>query len=258
MSTIVVGADATDRAQDAIAFARRLRPAEEILACAVPPELTPPAGLEAGTHVIADRSPARALHTLAETRTADLVVVGSTHTGRLGRVFPGSTGEKLLHGAPCAVAVVPRGHEDRPIGRIGVAYDGTDEAKAALALAVRLAKRFDAKLELIGVAGLDWYAGPALVGGTGYEMETLRVETENRMQAALEEAAQALDIPSETVLRDGDPAEELAKSSEELDLMISGSRGYGPLRAVLMGGVSGRLIRLAHCPVIVVPRAGQR
>jgi nucleotide-binding universal stress UspA family protein len=256
MKTIVVGADATDRSRDAIAFARRLDPGELVLACAVPPELTPPTGLAAGTQVIPDSSPARALHTLAETRAADLVVVGSTHTGRLGRVFPGATGEKLLHGSPCAVAVVPRGNEDRPIARIGVAYDGTDEAKAALALAVRLSKRFDSRLELIGVAGLDWYAGPALVGGVGYEMETLRVETEKRIKAALDEAAQGLDVPSETVLRDGDPAEELAEQSEQLDLIVTGSRGYGPLRAVLMGGVSGRLIRLAHCPVIVVPRAG--
>jgi hypothetical protein len=33
-----------------------------------------------------------------------------------------------------------------------------------------------------------------------------------------------------------------------------GSRGYGPLRAVLAGGVSGRVIRGAHCPVVVMPR----
>ena len=33
-----------------------------------------------------------------------------------------------------------------------------------------------------------------------------------------------------------------------------GSRGYGPLRAVLLGSVSGRLVREAACPVIVVPR----
>jgi nucleotide-binding universal stress UspA family protein len=254
MKTIVVGADATERSRDAVAFARRLAPAELILACAVPPELTPPDDLVPGTQVIAEGSPARALHTLAETRGADLVVVGSTHTGRLGRVFPGATGEKLLHGAPCAVAVVPRGHPDRPLARIGVAYDGTDEAKAALALAARLAKRFDAKLELIGVASRERYAGPALAGGDGYEMETLRVETEKRIQAALDEGAQGLDMPSETVLRDGDPAEELAEQSEQVDLIVTGSRGYGPLRAVLMGGVSGRLIRLAHCPVIVVPR----
>ena len=33
-----------------------------------------------------------------------------------------------------------------------------------------------------------------------------------------------------------------------------GSRGYGPLHAVIAGGLSGRMVRTAHCPVIVVPR----
>jgi hypothetical protein len=42
--------------------------------------------------------------------------------------------------------------------------------------------------------------------------------------------------------------------TEALDVMVVGSRGYGPLKAVLLGGVSGQVIRSAACPVIVVPR----
>jgi nucleotide-binding universal stress UspA family protein len=249
MTKIVVGADGSDRSQAAIAFARRLNPDELVLACAVPPDADPPAGLDPATLVIGDGSPARVLHDLAG--DADLVVVGSTHTSRLGRVLPGSTGEKLLHGSPCAVAVVPNGYEDRPLERIGVAYDGSDEAKAALAFA----RTLGGSLELIGVAGLDWYAGPALAGGVGYDLDALRVDHERRIQAALDEAA--AESGASTVLRDGDPADELAAHSEQLDLLVTGSRGYGPLRAVLLGGVSGRLIRSAHCPVIVVPRGAK-
>ena len=52
----------------------------------------------------------------------------------------------------------------------------------------------------------------------------------------------------------GDPVRELAAQSGSADLMVVGSRGYGPLRAVLLGSVSGRLVREAACPVIVVPR----
>jgi nucleotide-binding universal stress UspA family protein len=46
----------------------------------------------------------------------------------------------------------------------------------------------------------------------------------------------------------------LAAASAEIDLLVCGSRGYGPLRSVLVGGVSDRLTRQAPCPVIVVPR----
>jgi nucleotide-binding universal stress UspA family protein len=40
----------------------------------------------------------------------------------------------------------------------------------------------------------------------------------------------------------------------EVDLLVCGSRGYGPMRRVLLGGVLRKLIRRAACPVVVVPR----
>ena len=52
----------------------------------------------------------------------------------------------------------------------------------------------------------------------------------------------------------GDPADFLIAASERLDLLICGSRGYGPARAVLLGGVSRRVVSEARCPVIVLAR----
>jgi nucleotide-binding universal stress UspA family protein len=59
-------------------------------------------------------SAARALHEAAEREDAGMLVVGSTGRGALGRVLPGSTAERLMHGAPCAIAVVPHGWQGRP------------------------------------------------------------------------------------------------------------------------------------------------
>lgn len=50
-------------------------------------------------------------------------------------------------------------------------------------------------------------------------------------------------------------ADALAAASQELDLLVCGSRGYGPLRTVLVGGVSHALVRHSACPVVVVPLA---
>ena len=52
----------------------------------------------------------------------------------------------------------------------------------------------------------------------------------------------------------GDPGRILAEASDDLDLLVVGSRGYGPLHSVLVGGVAGRVVREAACPVIVLPR----
>jgi nucleotide-binding universal stress UspA family protein len=61
-------------------------------------------------------------------------------------------------------------------------------------------------------------------------------------------------------LLDGDPRELLTRESSGLDLLVVGSRGYGPLRAVLLGSVSSALVRAAASPLVVVPRpsAGER
>ena len=51
-----------------------------------------------------------------------------------------------------------------------------------------------------------------------------------------------------------DAGEVLLRISDHVDLMVSGSRGYGPVRSVLLGSVSRRLVDDAACPVLVVPR----
>ena len=53
---------------------------------------------------------------------------------------------------------------------------------------------------------------------------------------------------------EGAAGELLAKESAELDLMVTGSRGYGPHAAVLLGSVTHTLMREAQCPVLVLPR----
>jgi nucleotide-binding universal stress UspA family protein len=62
-------------------------------------------------------------------------------------------------------------------------------------------------------------------------------------------------VPVEEELLEGDTVEALAALDErEIDLLVCGSRGYGPVRRVLLGGVLRKLIRRAACPVVVVPR----
>ena len=80
-------------------------------------------------------SPAHALHELAVEHDAALISVGATHRGRLGRLVPGSTAAKLLHGAPCAIVTVPEGASSGPIRTIGVAYDAREQSRHALAAA---------------------------------------------------------------------------------------------------------------------------
>jgi nucleotide-binding universal stress UspA family protein len=197
------------------------------------------------------------LHGLAESEAAALVVVGSTHVGTLGRVLPGATGERLLHGASCPVAIVPDGYRSHSsaLATIGVAYDGSTEAAAAVSAAAGLAQAFGARLEVTGVLPPDpAYGAGELMGGSADP--ALRAVLRDDLRDALDAVTATLPeaIDSARVLLEGDPAEWLIERSAELDLLVIGSRGYGPLRAVLVGAVSGRVARAAHCPVVVTPR----
>jgi nucleotide-binding universal stress UspA family protein len=51
-----------------------------------------------------------------------------------------------------------------------------------------------------------------------------------------------------------DPGSCLVEESKQLDLLVMGSRGYGPRSAVLLGSASGHVVHRAYCPVVVVPR----
>jgi nucleotide-binding universal stress UspA family protein len=62
------------------------------------------------------------------------------------------------------------------------------------------------------------------------------------------------EVPVKIEVLLGDPAEVLLDLSQHLELLVCGSRGYGPLRAVLLGSVSRRVTAEARCPVIVLRR----
>jgi nucleotide-binding universal stress UspA family protein len=211
------------------------------------------------TAVVARHSPAHGLHDLAESERPDLIVTGSSHVGHAGRVAPGSTGERLLHGASCPVAIVPKGFRegDNAFRTIGVAYDASPEAEVALRAGTDVARATGASLRVIRVMDAVTFGSPAMMGGPGYVV--MREDIEKRLRDGLDEAMRRLPegVNAEAVFLSGDPAHELAGQTGTLDLLITGSRGYGPLRAVMTGGVTGRVLRDAACPVVVLPRGVQ-
>ena len=221
-------------------------------------------GVRFETLVYGGDSAPRLLHDVAEREDAEMIVLGSTHRGPLGRLVPGSVAERLLAGAPCAVAVAPRGYasgEPAQVRSIGVGFDGSDESSAALTLATRVAAAAGSRLVLYaiveppGLASPDaaWIAISAL-GGEEWESETGRsAKLEGALSEALERLPDGIEATGELIA--GDPARVLVERSAETDLLVLGSRGYGPFRRVLLGDVSGEVMRGAACPVVAVPRA---
>jgi nucleotide-binding universal stress UspA family protein len=277
--SIVVGFDEREVSRDALALAKLLAEttAARLVVAMVFPYDVRHMGLDAYRHALAedrqrvlvplleelggteqadvealgDHSAPRALHRLVEDSEADMVVIGSSERAELGRILAGTTAERLLHGSPCPVAVAPRGYRDTEPGLyvIGVAFDGSPESVAALRLGADLATRASATIRIITVL-------PRL-GGTGPEAAQARTSWRAGLRDRVHEEAAALprDLRALPVVEEGDPAKLLLEEAEKgVDLMIMGSRAYGPMRRVLLGSVSTALMRSAPCPVLVVPR----
>jgi nucleotide-binding universal stress UspA family protein len=287
---VVVGVDGSTSGEDALALARcasRILDARLLVAVVHPaPAPISPARVDAewvaDRHRLAERildrarqlladaqapveyqivaadSAARGLLDIAEEVRASVLVIGSRARVAGERPFGGRTVERLLSGTPCPVAAAPAGSREREPGqlrRIGVAYVDAPDAAVALELAARLALRTSAVLRLYSVIPEEAEVLPPFVGRDVERAFTLT--TRELAQRDLEAAIAALPpgVEAEGVILAGDVVEALAVlGPDELDVLCCGSRGYGPARRALLGGVSAPLLRLARSPVVVVPR----
>lgn len=208
-------------------------------------------GLEVETRAFGGGSPAGVMNDVAEREKVDMAVVGSPHRGAIGRALIGSVAEGLLHGAPCAVVAAPRGYageRHEPFRLVAVAYDGTPESKLALRRSEELALSAKAKVRVLTVSAPP-VAMPGVVGYT----PTVPPDADQIVKEAVKSIDRELEAEGRQLT--GVPAVALAEACEEgVDLLVAGSRHYGPMARALLGSVSSQLIHKAPCPVLVVPR----
>ena len=135
--------------------------------------------------------------------------------------------------------------------RILLATDGSEDSEAAATMAVAVSRWSCAELHLMHV----WHDVP-----TAHFRGFVRAELEREGRDLLEEQAQGIKEAGGTIaathLREGSAVDEILKASEELevDLIVLGTRGLGPLKLVVLGSVSAGVLGGASVPVIVVPR----
>lgn len=119
---------------------------------------------------------------------------------------------------------------------------------ATIEIARTMAKAYDGKLVLLNVIeGIPTYAAAQIPAEVHEKIRTDSV-------AALNEFASThgLAETAELVVRDGHPSREILDfaSQIEADLIVIASHDPGPAD-YLLGSVAGRVVRHAHCSVLV-------
>lgn len=141
-----------------------------------------------------------------------------------------------------------------PLETLLVPTDGSEGALRAASFAGRLAAATGAKIVLLHVV----HAGSTAqtIGLAAQTKQEFQGTIRSMSEATLEKTRAAIseEIEIEEIGEFGEPAAEIisAARSRGADLVVMGSRGLSPLREMLLGSVSEKVVRRAPCPVTVV------
>jgi nucleotide-binding universal stress UspA family protein len=209
---------------------------------------------------VASGSASHGLQDMAEELKASLLVLGPPQRAE-SHLLSASARGRVIAGAPCPVAIPPRGWRDRPelkLGRIGVAFVPTPDGREALRVASIFARRVGASLHVVTAVASEAEVLSSRIGEDiehGY-VATAKDEFKRAIEDAIAELGPDVEVSGEVLIGQNTVETLAGVRDNTFDALFMGSRGYGPIRRVLLGGVSARLIRQLEVPAVVVPRAG--
>jgi nucleotide-binding universal stress UspA family protein len=195
---------------------------------------------------------------------ADVIACGSRGRGAVARSLLGSTSTSLLHHAKRPVLVVPAAPTAFD-GPALIGYDGSAGARAAIAVAGRLAPGRRATIVNVWNSPMrNTLSGRALAGAPVGELRALSADYE---QLFADEAASVveegvalareagLDASGEAIESGSGAWRALAElaSDRRAAVILAGSRGRGGVASSIFGSVSSGLVHNAETPALIVP-----
>jgi nucleotide-binding universal stress UspA family protein len=194
---------------------------------------------------------------------ADVIVCGSRGRGGVARSLLGSTSSSVLSHSALPVLVVPRAPADLN-GPVLLAYDGSPDARAAIAAAGRLMSGRRAVVVHVWSALFPHASSPRTPAEAPVREFRAFVDEYERMFAEIAESEAAegvalardagFDASGETLESDGSAWHALADAATRngAAVIVAGSRGRGRVASVLLGSVSSGLVHNAETPTLVI------
>jgi nucleotide-binding universal stress UspA family protein len=198
---------------------------------------------------------------LVAEHSADLVVVGSSSSGLLGRIALGTVTERLVYTSKVPVAIAPRGYPSSPapVRRLTAAYrDGADAAEL-IATSAELAKQWRARLRIASftVRPFTMFGGSIERSAEELVVQQWARRTTDAVIKQLDDVRTTVAVPDvEVVIGSGTEWREAVDDIawESGDVLVLGSGAAGPLAQVFLGTAASKILRHAPVPVMIVPR----
>jgi nucleotide-binding universal stress UspA family protein len=198
---------------------------------------------------------------LVSAHDAQLVVVGSSSSGLLGRVTLGSVTERLVHTASVPVAIAPRGYtsDSIPIRRLTAAFGGEADVHGLIPAAAELSTTWSAPLRIVSftVRPLRMFGGSIEPTAEDLVVQKWSKRTYDDIGRQLDALREHVAVPDvDVVVGSGHDWRDAVEAVpwEAGDMLLLGSGAAGPLAQVFLGSAASKILRHAPVPVMIVPR----
>jgi len=187
----------------------------------------------------------------AEQLHADLIIMGAKGLSRLERFLLGGTTEKVVRRATCPVLTIHDGDPHLPVENILFATDLSGYANETWPAAANLARALKAKITIAHILDLH-HLHRRNDEALRQVVQRLEFKIKDQIKSSLNMTGVDHDlVVAKTTSGVAPGLIELADTLRS-DLIIMPAHGKRPLPRSLIGGITERVVRMAHCPVLTV------
>jgi nucleotide-binding universal stress UspA family protein len=196
--------------------------------------------------VLDEGEPFTRILSLAEEENVDLIVITADRQNLLQKIPIGEITGKVISNSQKDILVVPAEANLR-LERVLLAYDGSNDSKKALDVAIELSLNYGSELTIVTAYEVE-------LEGFSYSPDIwdLEVQKAGDLQKKAAELAEKRGIRNlKTVLRHGKAAPEICSLAQSIHagLIIIGCKAMNPMTKMLQGNVVGKVISNGLIPV---------
>ena len=199
----------------------------------------------------------------ASENSIDLIVLGTHGRRGLGHLLLGSTAEEVVRLSECPVFTIRELKEAKPVmhlNKILVPVDFSDHSKLALSHASEIAQSYDAKLQVLHIIEETMHPAFSLSGKSSIFdlIPGIEDDCRKRTEKMVKETVSS-QIKYEVHIKGGRAASDIIGFAKEnsTDLIVIATHGLTGLEHMLLGSVTEKVVRMAHCPVFTVKSFGK-
>ena len=183
----------------------------------------------------------------------NLIIIGAGAKLKKDIFKLGTTAEKLVRRSDKPVLVVKKGSDFKNIKSILCPVDFSEESTLALNNSINIARRYNAKLMILGVLE------PSKLGFKGLNLKWDEIDALNKVEFEKEMASylenfNLIDVNFKSIIKTGDPAKKILRTIKKrnCDLLVMGSSGKSNFHRMIMGSVTEKVIREVPCTFLTL------